>query len=86
MMKCIRSFALIFICAFPFPQAHAEKTPSEQEQLAKKAAVQAGRVVVGAAVGGGIGKVIAGSPAGAAAAILLTPSKIGCGQGETCRK
>jgi hypothetical protein len=53
-------------------------------RVAKKVAIQAGRVVVGTAIGGTAGKVVAGSPVGAAIGILLTPSDVGCGEGETC--
>lgn len=59
--------------------------PHEVKKMATKAGTLAVRVGVGAAVGGTAGKIISGSPAGTAAGILLTPSRIGCGAGETCR-
>lgn len=47
--------------------------------IAKQKAVSIdGRAAAGAMIGGQAGKIVGGSPAGAAVGITLSPSKIGC--------
>lgn len=72
-------------------------TPPQPTSDTRKAATKAGTVVVrqaagraiGATAGGTVGKtvgrVVGGGPIGAAVGVVLTPSEIGCGEGETCR-
>jgi len=89
--KILTSLVLMTMALHPLAsvaQGNQEppKPTSDAEKIAAGAAKQAARIAVGAAVGGTAGKIIAGSPGGVAVGILLSPSVIGCGQGETCRK
>jgi hypothetical protein len=58
-------------------RAHTPRHASDTSIATKKAAVAAGRLAVGAAIGGTVGRAVTGSPVGAALG-ALTPSRIGC--------
>ena len=77
-------------CASAHASGKAQPNPpratSDAQKAKSKATTTAARVAVGTAVGGAAGKVIMGGPRGTAIGILLTPSEIGCGAGETCRR
>ena len=78
------------IVALPLSASAEEKAPpkstTDGQKAATKAAVQAGRTVVGPAVGGTAGKIITGGAVGTGVGVFLTPSEIGCGPGEGCAK
>lgn len=83
----MKTFILTLIVLVIASGALAGDSKSDNDIAKKKAMTMGARAAAGAAIGGQVGKVIGGSPAGAAVGITLTPSSIGCDpKYETCAK
>lgn len=93
--------ALIALATFSAAPAYSQSgngaassaPTSDARKAVNKAAVIVSRQAAGATIGAAtdsavgkvVGRVVGGGPVGAAVGIVLTPSEIGCGEGETCR-
>lgn len=91
-MKSAFFFSVLALAALPAYAQQSSQISSQQtkpktdtQMMASKGATIVVRQGAGAAIGGSVGKVIAGGPVGTALGIVFTPTKIGCGERETCR-